>query len=210
MFHVEQVADRLALAARESLGVTLNGAQESQLIRHLEMLGRWNAKLNLVGPGSPGSWYVRHTLDSLAPAQWLPATAGSIVVDVGSGAGFPGIPLSVLRPDLRVILLEPRGSRAAFLQNVVASLGLKNASVMVGRAEDRAVSGELIVGRAVAPPEKWAALAGGLLTPGGRFVLFHQGEPPAVLGDHDRLHWVPYTLPLEPQRAVGLYVPRGT
>jgi 16S rRNA (guanine527-N7)-methyltransferase len=204
---VEHLTDLLAQGAR-SLGLELDPDQLQALEQHLVLLAKWNAKLNLVGPGTLDAWAVRHTLDSLAAGEWL--GNGANVVDVGSGAGFPGIPCAIARPAATLVLLEPRANRAAFLQNAIALTRLTNASVRVAKAEAEPRKFQLVLGRAVAPPLEWAAIATRLCAPGGGFVLFSSNELPERLGTAERVSLKTYELPHEPSRSIALYVPRGT
>ncbi len=209
MFHVEQMADPLGeLLARgaEDLGRSLSPAQARQLVDYLRLLDKWNAKLNLVGPGSLAEWAVRHVLDSLAPLPWVVSlSAGQRVLDIGSGAGLPGIPLAVAAPEIGFRLLEPRSNRVAFLQAVTAALKLANVKVHRGRAEDEVARYARVVGRAVAPPDDYAGLAGNCLASDGRFVLFHQQTPPERIGRAELVEQRIYEIQGSPPRAVGLY-----
>jgi 16S rRNA (guanine527-N7)-methyltransferase len=207
VFHVKQSIEVLRSGAGE-LGIRLEPPDLERLAAHLEMLAKWNAKLNLVGPGTPASWAVRHTLDSLAIAPWV--KGGARVVDVGSGAGFPGVPLALICPTTQFTLLEPRANRAAFLVNVVAKLALKNAVVEEARAEAQTEQFDLVIGRAVTQPEQWAQLAARLCGSGGAFVVFAQAEPPRVLGTGCRERVRAYSVSGSVTRWVAIYVPRGT
>lgn len=199
---MEQLPDFLTSGAA-ALGVTLSSDQVSALVDYLNLLAKWNAKLNLVGPGTTADWAVRHVLDLLAPLPWL--TAGQTVLDIGSGAGLPGIPLAVAAENTPFTLLEPRSNRVAFLQTAIAALRLKNAKVKRGRAEDEEEQVPFVVGRAVAPPEEYATLAAACLEPGGRFVLFHQQEPPEKLPGAERIERRTYEIQGSQPRTVGLY-----
>lgn len=101
--------------------------------QHWRLVLLWNQRTNLtaITDDSEAAWL--HYGDSL---QALPLLEGQTLVDFGSGAGFPGIPLAIARPDLRVALVEPRRKRASFLEASVARLGLSNVRVLEGRAED--------------------------------------------------------------------------
>ena len=145
---MEHLAETLARGA-ESIDVALDSDKIARLEDHLRLLAKWNAKLNLVGPGSLESWAVRHTLDSLAVSEWV--ENGTSVADVGSGAGFPGLPCAIARPGAAVTLLEPRANRAAFLQNAIALTRISNAVVRVAKAEAESLRFQLVLGRAVAP-----------------------------------------------------------
>jgi 16S rRNA (guanine527-N7)-methyltransferase len=122
----------------------------------------------LLGPREVDRIWVRHVLNSAAVAPAIPVDAS--VVDLGSGAGLPGIPLSLARPDLRMTLLEPLLRRSTFLSEVVADLGL-GVRVVRGRGEDLAPAAvDVIVARAVAPLSRLVPLALPALRPGGRLV----------------------------------------
>ena len=117
----------------------LDQAQEELILRYLDLLIRWNGKMDLVSPAPAEVLLERHIIDSLA--------AGSIIrdvlslsdadnyIDIGSGAGLPGVVMAVLEPQRPIVLCEPREKRAAFLKEVVRLLELKNVEVYHGRAE---------------------------------------------------------------------------
>ncbi|HEV7657033.1 MAG TPA: 16S rRNA (guanine(527)-N(7))-methyltransferase RsmG [Mycobacteriales bacterium] len=124
----------------------------------------------LIGPREVPRLWDRHLLNSAAIAALVPDRAR--VVDVGSGAGLPGIPLALARPDLRVTLLEPLARRAAFLTECVEQLGLDTVTVVRGRAEEGHIRRELggadvVTARAVAPLDKLAGWCLPLLRSGG-------------------------------------------
>jgi 16S rRNA (guanine527-N7)-methyltransferase len=203
MFHVEQTADQLREGAL-GLGIALSEAQIAALLRYVELLGKWNAKLNLVGPGEERLWIDRHVLDSLTPLPWLSGSA--TVVDIGSGAGLPGLPLAAVLEGIQFTLVEPRANRVAFLRNALGFMGLRNVRVVEGRSEVVAERFPVALGRAVAEPLAYAALAVGLLQAEGRFVLFHQTDPPEVLGAiAERVAKRDYQIGRGPTRAIGLY-----
>jgi 16S rRNA (guanine527-N7)-methyltransferase len=133
----------------------------------------------IVGPGEAARIWDRHVLNCAVIARLVP-TACSIV-DLGSGAGLPGIVLAMLRPESRVTLLEPMARRAVFLQECVAALSLENVEVVRGRAEEFAgkLAADIVASRAVAPLEKLAGLSVGLARPGGR-VLAMKGSSAAA------------------------------
>ena len=109
------------------------GERADPLDLYLEELRRWGARTNLVGSTHAGA-LARHVGDSLAAAEHLPS--GARVVDLGSGAGFPGIPLALRRPDLSIDLVEIRERRVNFLRHVVRKLDLRHATVLRQRIED--------------------------------------------------------------------------
>ena len=121
----------------------------------------------LIGPHEIPRLWDRHLLNSAVIADLIPCPA--TVVDLGSGAGLPGIVLAMLLPDCEVTLLEPMLRRTVFLTECVTSLGLANARVLRGRAEEFAgrLAADVVTARAVAPLDRLATLALGLLRPGG-------------------------------------------
>lgn len=149
------------LAIRERLCVTLSTFDEAAPLRlaiYHDMLVDWSTRMNLTGNADFEIVLDRHYMDSLAPLQVKELfKEGATLVDVGSGAGFPGLPLAIVRPDLHVTLLDSLGKRIGFLDAVRKELGLKNVSVLHARAEEAAHSEALreafdvAVARAVAP-----------------------------------------------------------
>ncbi len=134
----------------------------------------------LIGPREVDRLWERHILNSAVVAELLPQ--GCRVVDVGSGAGLPGIPLAIARPDLDLTLLEPMARRVAWLTEVVDALDLKT-EVLRGRAEEAAVrerlsDSDVVTARAVAPLERLAGWCLPLLRPGGLLVAL-KGESAA-------------------------------
>ncbi len=121
----------------------------------------------LVGPAEAARVWDRHLLNCAVIAGLIPVPCS--VVDLGSGAGLPGIVLAMLLPDAEVTLLEPMARRVNFLAECVAALGLANAVVCRGRAEDMAgqLAADVVTARAVAPMDKLAVMAAGLARPGG-------------------------------------------
>jgi 16S rRNA (guanine527-N7)-methyltransferase len=121
----------------------------------------------LIGPREVPRLWERHLLNSAVIAELVPPR--SSLVDLGSGAGLPGIVLALLLPDVTVTLLEPMLRRVTFLAECVQALGLENAWVCRGRAEDFAgrMSADVVTARAVAPLDRLAELALGLVRPGG-------------------------------------------
>jgi 16S rRNA (guanine527-N7)-methyltransferase len=212
VFHVKQLQPVLTARAAQ-LGLALTEKQTSALLEHLALLQKWNRKHNLVGPGSLSQWLDRHTLDSLVVAPRIPS--GMRVLDIGSGAGFPGIPLAIVRPDLELILAEPRQKRVAFLQTVRATLDLKCVTVLPTRVTPGSLRGraDVVLGRAVLPAESWLELAASQLDAGGvAFCFFGQKIPAegslADLAKSSQLELcelIAYQLPEQPLRAVARF-----
>jgi len=154
--------------AGEVFGPAVNAAAE-----YARMLATEGRVRGLIGPREVPRLWDRHLLNSAAIASLVPA--GARVVDVGSGAGLPGIPLALARPDLTVALLEPLARRVAFLTECVDRLGLERVTVVRGRAEEGPIRRELggadvVTARAVAPLEKLAGWCLPLLRPGGQLL----------------------------------------
>ncbi len=131
----------------------------------------------LIGPHEVPRLWDRHLLNCAVVAELIGARYRTLV-DIGSGAGLPGIVLAMVRPELNVSLLEPMERRCRFLSGCVAELGLANASVLRGRAEDTALRADVATARAVAPLDRLAELAVGVVRPGG-MVLAIKGRTAA-------------------------------
>jgi 16S rRNA (guanine527-N7)-methyltransferase len=149
-----------------ALGLKLRAEQLDEFERYLDLLEKWNRVYNLTAIRSRARMVTHHLLDSLAV---LPHLKGPRVLDVGSGAGFPGIPLAIASPDLQVTLLDSSHKKAAFLRQAVAELGLANASVEAQRVESWRTSArfETIVSRAFSELGELVTACGRLLAPGG-------------------------------------------
>lgn len=170
----------LVSGARE-LGIALAAPGVDQLMGFVELLRQWNRPFNLISRGDLQRVVTRHLLDSLSVNRFL---RGPRVLDIGSGAGFPGIPLAVANPQRRFLLVDRNARKTRFLRHVTRRLGLTH--VEVGCADARALEGTFctVVGRAVAPVGTLWSMAEPLLTEGGRVVVMHrtrvgQGERPA-------------------------------
>ena len=126
------LAESLA-AGIAALGFTFPQATQARLLQYLALIRKWNQVHNLTAVREPEIMLTRHLLDSLAV---LPHIAGPRIVDVGSGAGLPGIPLALVRPDWQVVLLESNHKKAVFLQQARIELQLENVEVAAERAEN--------------------------------------------------------------------------
>jgi 16S rRNA (guanine527-N7)-methyltransferase len=158
--------------AAEAFGAALDAA-----LRFARMLATRGVEQGLIGPHEVPRLWDRHLLNCAVVAELIDFQAGTLV-DIGSGAGLPGIVLAMVRPDLGVTLLEPMERRCRFLADCVADLGLANASVQRGRAEDTVMRADVATARAVAPLDRLAGLAVGLVRPGG-MVLAIKGRTAA-------------------------------
>jgi 16S rRNA (guanine527-N7)-methyltransferase len=158
-----------------ALGVSLGAEEIAAFCAYREDLLRWSTRMNLTGFGTPEQ-IVRHGfLDSLACAPLFPSSAEQ-VLDVGSGAGFPAIPLSIVRPRLRFTLVEPSRKRVTFLRHIVRHLKLTNVCIRPDRIERLRSDTMLLaafdaaVARAVASPADIGEWVRPFLRPGGVFL----------------------------------------
>ncbi|HEX8033135.1 MAG TPA: 16S rRNA (guanine(527)-N(7))-methyltransferase RsmG [Ktedonobacterales bacterium] len=138
---VEDQRDLAALVeGAAALGLTLDAEQVERFARYRELLLDWNSRINLTAITDPEEVVTRHFLDSLTCAPLLqsitPSRATPRLLDVGAGAGFPGLPLAIALPNWDVTLLEATGKKVRFLEAVIAELGLTNAHALAGRAEE--------------------------------------------------------------------------
>lgn len=149
----------------------LSEEQRSLLHRYEGLVRDRGPSLGLVSSGDLPRLWERHILDSLRAASSFRST-DRLAVDIGSGAGFPGIVLAIVLPQCRFVLLEPSRKRAGFLELAAERLGLPNVEVVVGRASETHLEADVATARAVAPaPEAWR-MAHRLLRPGGRLIYF--------------------------------------
>lgn len=148
----------------------LFGERLAQARRYVDMLAGPGVVRGLLGPREVPRLWDRHILNCAVVAELVPH--GSIVVDVGSGAGLPGIVLAILRPDLRITLLEPLLRRTTFLQECVDELDLRNVRVLRGRAEEFAghLAADVVTARAVAPLNRLAGWCLPLVREGGEML----------------------------------------
>ncbi|MGW4746307.1 16S rRNA (guanine(527)-N(7))-methyltransferase RsmG [Streptomyces sp. NPDC004290] len=150
---------------------TVFGEYFPEAVRYAELLADAGVKRGLIGPREVPRLWERHLLNCAVLSEVVPA--GVTVCDVGSGAGLPGIPLALVRPDLKITLLEPLLRRTNFLQEVVELLGLDHVTVVRGRAEemlDKITPVHVVTARAVAPLDRLAGWGVPLLRPYGEML----------------------------------------
>ena len=147
------------------------GGALDQARRYAELLATDGVTRGLIGPRETERLWDRHLLNCAVVAEFLPERG--VLVDIGSGAGLPGVVLAMLRPSLQVVLLEPLLRRSVFLEECVTQLGLSNATVLRARAEEKAaahIRADVATARAVAPIDRLAGWAARLLRPGGELL----------------------------------------
>jgi 16S rRNA (guanine527-N7)-methyltransferase len=155
------------LAGATAVGVTLTPAQVERLARYHDLLVTWSRRINLTRVTRAEEVVDRHFIDCLALAPRL--APGATLLDVGSGAGFPGAVVALVRPDLHVTLCESVGKKVAFLRTLVHQLAL-HCKVVDARAETLVRAGRTfgaVVSRAVAPVPEWTRDAAPLVAAGG-------------------------------------------
>jgi 16S rRNA (guanine527-N7)-methyltransferase len=146
------MAERLVPAAAR-LGVPLSAADAARLLALLDELARWNRHVNLTAITGRSDMVTHHLLDSLAVS---PDLAGARIADVGTGAGFPGLPLAVVNPERRFTLIDSTAKKLRFVAHAVELLGLSNVTTLHGRVEQMHVDApfDTVVARAFAPLPK--------------------------------------------------------
>jgi 16S rRNA (guanine527-N7)-methyltransferase len=161
--------------ARE-LGIELTDEQQLKLVQHLDLLDDWNTRMNLTAIRERPQQITKHLLDSLTVLPWL---RGERIADIGSGAGFPGIPLAIVAPDKHVALVESVGKKCRFLEHVRDTLGLANVEVVQSRAEtyQPAKRFDTVLARAVGPTADLVKYAGALVGGGGRLLAMKGRHP---------------------------------
>jgi 16S rRNA (guanine527-N7)-methyltransferase len=162
-------------AACRQLDLELPQPQYDLLARYAQLLRDWNQRINLVSRRDTDRIMTYHVVDSLAVQRLLPK--GARVCDIGTGAGLPGIPVAVVRPDLKLLLVESSQKRSRFLRVVVAELSLPNVEVLSERAEMLdGLECDVVVSRLAGPLRDVVRYAKPHLRPKGKIVLYKTRE----------------------------------
>jgi len=162
------------------LGLTLPQSTTERLLDYLALLAKWNRVYNLTAIREERKWISHHLLDSLAVVPHLPAGE---LVDVGSGAGLPGIPIAFACPDRQVTLLDSNRKKGAFLTQSSTELALANVKVVIERAESYrpATTFDVVISRAFSSIAEFIRLAGHLCKPGGVLAAMKGARPDAEI-----------------------------
>jgi 16S rRNA (guanine527-N7)-methyltransferase len=185
----------LPARARRLFGIELQAHELEAFDHYLRILEQWSTRMNLVAARSRDEIIDRHLIDSLALARW--ARAARVAVDLGSGAGFPGVPLAVIAPRVRFHLVESRTKRSSFLRHVARTIGLRNVEIWEASAETWKIAEnvDLVVARAISI-DILGLFARRVLASGGRLVAMRKsGGPPIGLEGFAELESVSYRLP---------------
>jgi 16S rRNA (guanine527-N7)-methyltransferase len=191
----------LLQAGLQRLSLDVPAAQQHALLAYIELLTTWNKSFNLTAIREPREMVTQHLLDALVA---LPYVTRGPVLDVGSGAGLPGIPLAITRPDLDFTLLDSNGKKVRFIKQVVITLQLANVDVVQSRVENyqAAVPFALIVSRAFSSLEQFLRLSRHLLAADGEWLAWKGPIDDAELRAVNGLARVQASIPVElPQQS---------
>jgi len=218
---VQSGPERASGATDAGHGAALSSAQLEAISIYIDLLLHWNARINLTAVRQPEEIVTRHfgeslfaarrlfpvpMADSRSPADHQRSTTNNRVIDVGSGAGFPGIPIKIWEPQVHLTLIESTQKKATFLKEVVRALTLTDIDVVSTRAEDFSGQAEIVTLRAVERFENVLPIAVRLVVPGGRLALLvgeRQVRPACQFGNMFR--WLePLQIPLSSNRVLLL------
>lgn len=203
------VADDPLLAARlrdgaDELGVSLDTAQHQQLVRYLSLIAQWTRVYNLTAVRDPEQMLTQHLLDSLAvvvPLRRVTGGRSASLLDVGSGAGLPGVVIAVACREIAVTCVDTVGKKAGFIRQVGAELGLERFAALHARVEEVAGQWDFVASRAFSSLEDFVRLTRHVLTPAGYWMAM-KGRIP-----DDELTGLPSDIAafhVEPLRVPGL------
>lgn len=190
-----------------TFGVEVSGSRSEIVLEYLKLLIRWNEKINLTSTRDPRECLTRHFGESLFLSSLC--TPQSPLIDVGSGAGFPGLALKIAIPELAVTLLEPSAKKRAFLREAARACGFDRVEVRPERFEDLVGKGvsqyfRTLTARAVGGHERLVSAASKIVSAGGRACLWvGRDDAAAIKGQYKTFGWHdPYPIPLSDQRVI--------
>ena len=179
-----------------AMGIAVSPAQREKLAAHLELIAKWNRVHNLTAIRETSQMVVLHLLDSLSVLAQLEGARN--IADVGTGPGFPGIPVAITRPDARVTLIESSHKKCAFLQQAMTELGLDNVAIACERVEHFAPEEKFdaVISRAFSDLPDFVEQARHLVAPGGKLIAMKGVYPFDELARVPRTHRVAQVLEL--------------
>lgn len=195
---IEKLLDRYSVAIPDGLSASIR--------TYISMLLKWNSKISLTTVINPNEILKFHIGESLFAASAVPIKNGRLA-DVGSGAGFPGLPLAMLLPQLDVVLIESNLKKATFMSEVIRTLDLRNAMVWRGRMEEMSVEGadrlEFITARALGHHDNLLAWSKKALSPAGRLILWLGSDEAARISKAEGWRWLnPMPIPDSERRVI--------
>ena len=172
-----------------TLNITLNDQQLSQFVNYFDLLVDWNSRMNLTSITEFDQVLKKHFVDSISLLSYESISSSSKIIDVGTGAGFPGIPLKILLPDTEIVLMDSLNKRITFLNEVISNLNLKNICAIHSRAEDLSRNNnhreayDYCVSRAVANLSTLSEYCLPFVKLGGKFISYKSGDYDKELSD---------------------------
>ena len=166
----------------EKLGLSLSEKEQACLIDYCQLLAKWNQRFNLTAVRTVRAMIPRHLLDSLAISPYI---LGRRILDMGAGAGLPGIPLAVCHPDKQFVLIDSNGKKARFMRQAKQSLGLDNIEIVHERVEafQTETCFDAVIARAFGSVSQIVTLSSHLLCEDGRYLLMKGHVPETELAD---------------------------
>ena len=188
--------DKFTKILQELLPSSYSKEQIDKFSQYLELMAKWNKAYNLTAIKSPREMVIRHILDSLPVADYL---KGPVIIDVGTGAGLPGIPLAIIQSDNNFILLDSNGKKTQFLTQVLLNLDLKNVVIVQKRAENFIpdVCFNTVISRAFASISKMLMMTKHLCCKEGIFLVMKGNRPQQELTEVPKEFIVKETISLK-------------
>jgi len=172
---IDDLTKLKALCAEQ--GIEIEPLMLEQLLRYRDYLEEWNKKINLISRKEDAPVIIKHIFHSLLITQHHSFTVGEQVLDLGTGGGLPGIPLAILHPGTKFVLVDATGKKIRACQDMIKQLGLKNAVAIQTRVEElKGVVFDIVLSRQVAPLEKLCAWSANLLKPKGILICLKGGN----------------------------------
>ena len=171
--------ENLLVKGSSELGLTLNSRKIQKFLSYHELIKKWNSKINLTSVTDDSEIIVKHFLDSLTVSELI--TDGPNILDIGTGAGFPGVPIAIVRESLNITVLDSREKRIFFINEVLRELDLSNVKTVSGRAEDSnngvpRINFDYVLTRAVGDIKEVINLSVPYLNEKGKIILMRGKE----------------------------------